>query len=74
MVWRGGFHGRTFQIFQINYILTIQLKSNRINDFSSFFILLEKTRIMGRGKVSESQTKLFKLISVNCILFSLHCS
>jgi hypothetical protein len=33
------------------------------------FILLEKTRIVGRGKVSQSQTKLFKLISMNCFLF-----
>jgi hypothetical protein len=35
------------------------------------FILLEKTRIVGRRKVSYSQTKLFKLISVNCFLFQL---
>jgi hypothetical protein len=32
------------------------------------FILLEKTRMVGRGKVSQSQTKFFKPISMNCFL------
>jgi hypothetical protein len=33
------------------------------------FILLVKTRTVARGKVSQSQTKFFKLISTNCFLF-----
>jgi hypothetical protein len=32
---------------------------------SIIFILLEKTRIVGRGKVSQNQTKFFRLISMN---------
>lgn len=38
------------------------------------FISLLKTRIVGREKVSQRQTKLFKLISTNCFLFQLYWS
>jgi hypothetical protein len=38
-------------------------------DLLSLFILLEKTRVVGRERVGQIQTKLFKPISVNYFLF-----
>jgi hypothetical protein len=33
------------------------------------FYIIGEAIMVGRGKVSQSQTKLFKLISMNCFLF-----
>jgi hypothetical protein len=49
--------------------LLLALLRHQLNPQHPLIILLEKTRIVGRGKVSQSQTTLFKLIPMNCFLF-----